>query len=78
MQPEDSSETWMPACCRKPPSTLTSPNSFSMSKSYMKNIPEFYNNQIQSAGSILLSRTQKLTQEKLSLCRPTDPRGWSG
>ena len=34
-------------------------------KSYMKNIPEFYNNQIQSAGSILLSRTQKLTQEKL-------------
>lgn len=34
-------------------------------KSYMKNIPEFYNNQIQSAGSILLSRTQKLSQEKL-------------
>ncbi len=34
-------------------------------KSYMKNIPEFYNNQIQSAGSIILSRTQKLSQEKL-------------
>ncbi len=34
-------------------------------KSYMKNIPEFYNNQIQSAGSVILSRTQKLTQEKL-------------
>ena len=34
-------------------------------KSYMKNIPEFYNNQIQSAGSIILSRTQKVSQEKL-------------
>ena len=34
-------------------------------KSYMKNIPEFYNNQIQSAGSILLSRTQKLSPERL-------------
>ena len=37
----------------------------SKAKSYMKNIPEFYNNQIQSAGSIILSRTQKLSQEKL-------------
>lgn len=34
-------------------------------KSYMKNIPEFYNNQIQSAGSVILSRTQKLDQGKL-------------
>lgn len=34
-------------------------------KSYMKNIPEFYNNQIQSAGSVILSRTQKLSREKL-------------
>jgi len=37
----------------------------SKAKSYMKNIPEFYNNQIQSAGSVILSRTQKLSQEKL-------------
>ena len=32
---------------------------------YMKNFGEFYNNQIASAGTIVLSRTQKLTQEKL-------------
>ena len=32
---------------------------------YMKNFGEFYNNQIESAGTIILSRTQKLTQEKL-------------
>ena len=34
-------------------------------KVYMKNFGEFYNNQIESAGTIILSRTQKLTQEKL-------------
>ena len=34
-------------------------------KIYMKNFGEFYNNQIESAGAIILSRTQKLTQEKL-------------
>jgi G3E family GTPase len=33
-------------------------------KVYMKNFGEFYNNQIEAAG-IILSRTQKLTQEKL-------------
>ena len=32
---------------------------------YMKNFGEFYNNQIESAGTIILSRTQKMTQEKL-------------
>ena len=34
-------------------------------KVYMKNFGEFYNNQIESASTIILSRTQKLTQEKL-------------
>ena len=34
-------------------------------KVYMKNFGEFYNNQIESAGTIILSRTQKMTQEKL-------------
>ena len=34
-------------------------------KVYMKNFGEFYNNQIEAAGTIILSRTQKLTQEKL-------------
>ena len=34
-------------------------------KVYMKNFGEFYNNQIESAGTLILSRTQKLTQEKL-------------
>ena len=34
-------------------------------KVYMKNFGEFYNNQIESAGAIILSRTQKLTQDKL-------------
>ena len=32
---------------------------------YMKNFGEFYNNQIESAGTIILSRTQNLSQEKL-------------
>ena len=34
-------------------------------KVYMKNFGEFYNNQVESAGTIILSRTQSLTQEKL-------------
>ena len=34
-------------------------------KMYMKNFGEFYNNQLESAGTIILSRTQKMTQEKL-------------
>ena len=34
-------------------------------KMYMKNFGEFYNNQVESAGTIILSRTQKMTQEKL-------------
>ena len=34
-------------------------------KIYMKNLGEFYNNQIESAGTIILSRTQRLSQEKL-------------
>ena len=34
-------------------------------KMYIKNFGEFYNNQISSAGCIVLSRTQNLTEEKL-------------
>ena len=34
-------------------------------KVYMKNFGEFYNNQIEAAGTIILSRTQKMSQEKL-------------
>ena len=34
-------------------------------KMYMKNFGEFYNNQVEHAGAILLSRTQNLTQDKL-------------
>ncbi|WP_300757293.1 CobW family GTP-binding protein [uncultured Oscillibacter sp.] len=34
-------------------------------KVYMKNFGEFYNNQIESAGTVVLSRTQKLSREKL-------------
>ena len=32
---------------------------------YMKNFGEFYNNQVESAGTIVLSRTQSMTEEKL-------------
>ena len=39
-------------------------------KVYMKNFGEFYNNQIESAGPIILSRTQKLPQEQLDLVLP--------
>ncbi|MCM1495405.1 MAG: GTP-binding protein [Bacteroides sp.] len=35
------------------------------SKMYMKNFGEFFNNQIESASTIILSRTQKLSQDKL-------------
>ena len=34
-------------------------------KVYMKNFGEFYNNQVENAGTIILSRTQKLSAEKL-------------
>ena len=34
-------------------------------KMYMKNFGEFYNNQVESAGTIILSRTQKASQDKL-------------
>ncbi|MCI8699204.1 MAG: GTP-binding protein [Oscillospiraceae bacterium] len=34
-------------------------------KLYMKNFGEFYNDQVEHAGTILLSRTQNLTQERL-------------
>ena len=34
-------------------------------KMYMKNFGEFYNNQVESAGTIVLSRTQKVDQAKL-------------
>ena len=47
-------------------------------KSYMKNFGEFYNNQVENAGAIVLSRTQKLTEEKLAeavgLLREKNPR----
>ena len=33
---------------------------------YMKNFGEFFNNQVESAGTIILSRTQKMTEEKLA------------
>ena len=34
-------------------------------KMYMKNFGEFYNNQVESANTIVLSRTQNISQEKL-------------
>ena len=34
-------------------------------KMYMKNFGEFYNNQVESASTIVLSRTQNMTEEKL-------------
>lgn len=37
-------------------------------KIYMKNFGEFYNNQIEHAGIIVLSRTQNMKQEKLEAC----------
>ncbi len=37
-------------------------------KLYMKNFGEFFNNQIEHANTIVLSRTQKLSEEKLVEC----------
>jgi G3E family GTPase len=37
-------------------------------KMFMKNFGEFFNNQIESAKTIILSRTDKLTDEKLDAC----------
>jgi len=37
-------------------------------KLYMKNFGEFFNNQVESANTIILSRTQKIDQEKLEAC----------
>ena len=37
-------------------------------KMYMKNFGEFFNNQIESATSIILSRTQKVSEAKLEEC----------
>ena len=37
-------------------------------KMYMKNFGEFFNNQIEYARTIILSRTQKMSEEKLSQC----------
>ena len=37
-------------------------------KIYMKNFGEFYNNQIENASTIILSRTQNLSDEKLEKC----------
>ena len=35
---------------------------------YMKNFGEFFNNQVEHAGTIVLSRTQKMTEAKLEAC----------
>ena len=37
-------------------------------KMYMKNFGEFYNNQVESAHTIVLSRTQNMKQDKLEVC----------
>ena len=37
-------------------------------KMYMKNYGEFYNNQIEYAGTVILSRTQNVSEEKLDTC----------
>jgi G3E family GTPase len=37
-------------------------------KMYMDNFGEFFNNQIENANTIVLSRTQKLSEEKLEAC----------
>lgn len=37
-------------------------------KMFMKNFGEFFNNQIESARTIILSRTDKLSEEKLEAC----------
>ncbi len=35
---------------------------------YMKNFGEFYNNQVETAGTIILSRTDSISEEKLHTC----------
>lgn len=35
---------------------------------YMKNFGEFFNNQIENAGTIVISRTQKMKEDKLEKC----------
>ena len=37
-------------------------------KMYMKNFGEFYNNQVETAGTIILSRTDGISEEKLETC----------
>lgn len=37
-------------------------------KMYMKNFGEFYNNQVETAGTIILSRTDVISEEKLHTC----------
>ncbi len=37
-------------------------------KMYMKNFGEFYNNQVEHAGTIVLSRTGNMKEEKLQIC----------
>ena len=37
-------------------------------KMYMKNFGEFYNNQVETAGTIILSRTDAMSDEKLQAC----------
>ena len=37
-------------------------------KMYMKNFGEFFNNQIENAGTIVISRTQKMKEDKLEKC----------
>ena len=47
-------------------------------KIYMKNFGEFYDNQIENAGAVILSRTQSVSQEKLdqavALIREKNPK----
>ena len=47
-------------------------------KMYMKNFGEFFNNQVEHAGTIVLSRTQSMTEEKLqetaALLREHNPK----
>ena len=43
---------------------LTTVADASKIRMYMKNFGEFYNNQIESAATVILSRTQKLSEEK--------------
>ena len=48
-------------------------------KMYMRNFGEFYDNQIQYAGTVILSRTQKVSEEKqmkaVELIREKNPEG---